>query len=164
MAAGTDIRNSANKKASYRRIRQFKSDVVAREQRPDGGIYVFDTGDVAVAATNTETVDDILLVFQFPLGAKLLGLKTVWSDLDTGALLIANTVVRTEAGAETVLMTGHNMQTAGSKDVLDAGKLFTDVGGQYLGFHVTTGSGAGATTGTIRYYGMFYMGDMITGF
>lgn len=164
MAAGTQTLTTANKKAFWRKIKQATNYSYNVPLDP-GGLFAFDSGSQTVAATNTETQDDELFVLQFPDGAYLVDLQVEFSDLDTGANLIVDTIVETSGGTETVLITGTNPQSA-VKDELDAnaGHLLRDVGGQYLGFKVTTGAAGGAQAGTVRYKGLIWIGTPLTGF
>lgn len=164
MPAGTDIRSSANTKAFYRKVKQVANQLFSEQLTTDYNIYAFDTGSVTVNATNVETAADELFFLQFPSGAKILDLQCVSSDMDTGANLIFDYIVETTAGVETVLITNVNGQAAATKETIDAGKKYTDVGGQYFGIKVTTGAAGGAQAGTIRVKGQFYMGDLLTGF
>lgn len=162
MAAATDIRASANKKAFFRKLQQ-KARFKQLPGEVDGGFYAFDSGTITVNATNVDDANDELFVLKFPEGAKIINLRVDFSDMDSGANLLIDVNVETDGGSETTLINAVNAQSA-VVDELDAGLMFTDVGGQYLGHKVQVGAAGGALAGTARYRGVIFMGDLLTGF
>lgn len=162
MPAGTDT-TGANPEAFYNLLK----DETRSRKLPNAlpcGVYAFDSGTITVAATHTETANDEFFPIQFPSKRKcyLVALHTTYSDLDTGANLILNTIMETTGGTETILITGTNPQSAVS-DELDANgfHLLRECTGQYLGFKVTTGAAGGAQAGTMQYRGLIYLGDPV---
>lgn len=163
MGAGT-VTTGANPEAFYNLLK----DETRARKLPNAlpcGVYAFDSGSTTVADTYTETAGDEFFPIRFPTKRKcyIVALQVTFSDLDSGANLIVDTIVEDTAGTETVLITGTNPQAAVNDEMdINAGNLLREVTGQYLGFKVTTGAAGGAVAGTVRYKGLVYLGDPVS--
>lgn len=168
MAAGAQILTSANKRSTFRRLKQatnYRNNI----SFDPVGLYAFDTGAQTVAATNTETANDLLFTFQFPNDCYLYDLQVTVTDLDSGANLVFDVITSdtgASGGTEVVLINDTSIGQTGGSDELDRnnGLMLSDVSGLYLGIKVGTGAAAGAQAGTIRFKGLLHMGAPLTGF
>jgi hypothetical protein len=129
------------------------SDGLTRDRRSHfsgPGVYPI-MGEYELAATSLDDADDKVLLDSFPARFRLLGGTVHIDDVDSGTDLIwdLSTSTNLTGTVGTVLISNSTAGQSAGSDSIDETKIGTDVGGEYLMFHVNTG---GVGTGTISWF------------
>lgn len=127
------------------------------------GLYLFDSGAVAIATTNIDDVNDEVRLVKFPDQCRLIDFQVTATDMDTNATPTLAFDIRTDDGSTEVLyISATTIGQAGGTDEVDlaVNLIGTDVSNLYLSTKVTTVSATGAA-GTIRVKGLVWLGNRI---